>query len=465
MKNKYIILITCILISFTGCKKFIDVNHDPNRPVDVKESLILAPVEAAISQDITAAGNGNLATVIQQYLQVIALNQLNPNQGTYLLYNQDMDGDWYNYYVQVMNNLVILNKKAEADGSSNYAAAAKILIAYTLGSATDVWGDVPYSKAFGGIGNLAPTYDKQEQVYDEMQTLLDGAIADIAKNQAATPGGDDYFYNGDMSKWKKLAYTLKARFYMHLTKAPGHTAAAQAQLALTALQNGMTSNDDDLKMPFSGAAGAENPWQQNFLPGSTLVLASTFVDGFKTRNDPRLPKMVAPAAETGLYTGRIIGTEDIGSLESYSLGGPAYANADSYNYIVNYSEALFLKAEATFITAGAATAQPVYESAVKSHMSKMGISDANANTYLASRGALTAGNALQLIIEEKFIANFLSQENYTDWRRTGFPALTKVKHALSEIPRRVLYSQSEIVANPQPQQTAKLTDRVWWDVQ
>ncbi|MEP6613051.1 MAG: SusD/RagB family nutrient-binding outer membrane lipoprotein, partial [Mucilaginibacter sp.] len=176
-------------------------------------------------------------------------------------------------------------------------------------------------------------------------------------------------------------------------------------------------------------------------------------------------KMVAPAIETGLYTGRLIGTEDIGSLESYSLGGPAYANADSYNYIVNYSEALFLKAEATFITAGAAAAQPVYTSAVKSHMSKMGIADADANTYLASRGALTSGNALQLIIEEKFVANFLSQENYTDWRRTGFPALTKVKHALSEIPRRVLYSQSEIVANPQPQQAAKLTDRVWWDAQ
>lgn len=463
MKNKYITLITCALVSFTGCKKYIDVNHDPNRPIDVKESLILAPVEAAISQNITAGGN--LPIVLQQYLQVIALNQVPPNFGTYLMYHQDMDTDWYNFYTQVMNNLVLLNKKAEADGNANYAAISKILLAYTLGSATDVWGDVPFSKGFQGIANVTPTYDSQESVYGQIQTLLDNAIADIAKNSTTVPSGDDFYYTGDMGKWKKAAYTLKARYYMHLTKAPGHTAAAQAQLALTALQNGMASNDDDMKMPFAGGAGAENPWQQNFLPGSTLVLASTFVDGFEARKDPRKSKMVAPAIETGLYTGRVIGSDDIGSLESYSLGGTFYASTSSNNYIVTYSEALFLKAEATFIISGATAAQPVYMLAVKSHMSKLGIADAVADNYLTSRGTLTSANAMKLIIEEKVVANFLSMENYTDWRRTGFPALTKVKNALSDIPRRVLYPQSEMTSNPQPQQNAKLTDRVWWDAQ
>ncbi|NVM62352.1 hypothetical protein FHW88_000628 [Mucilaginibacter sp. SG538B] len=463
MKNKYITLITCALVSFTGCKKYIDVNHDPNRPIDVKESLILAPVEAAISQNITAGGN--LPIVLQQYLQVIALNQVPPNFGTYLMYHQDMDTDWYNFYTQVMNNLVLLNKKAEADGNANYAAISKILLAYTLGSATDVWGDVPFSKGFQGIANVTPTYDSQESVYGQIQTLLDNAIADIAKNSITVPSGDDFYYTGDMGKWKKAAYTLKARYYMHLTKAPGHTAAAQAQLALTALQNGMASNDDDMKMPFAGGAGAENPWQQNFLPGSTLVLASTFVDGFEARKDPRKSKMVAPAIETGLYTGRVIGSDDIGSLESYSLGGIFYASTSSNNYIVTYSEALFLKAEATFIISGATAAQPVYMLAVKSHMSKLGIADAVADNYLTSRGTLTSANAMKLIIEEKVVANFLSMENYTDWRRTGFPALTKVKNALSDIPRRVLYPQSEMTSNPQPQQNAKLTDRVWWDAQ
>jgi hypothetical protein len=277
--KKYIILLTVTLTVFTGCKKYIDVNQDPNRPVNVSEALILAPVEVAISQNIQAAGGGNLAIIIQEYMQVIALNQPPPNAGTYLMYNQDMDGDWYNFYVQCLNNLVILNKKAEANNNSNYAAIAKILTAYCVGSATDAWGDIPYTEAFNGIDNLTPVYDSQEKIYESIQTLLDNAIADIAKDGILKPAGDDFFYGGDMPKWQRLAYTLKARYYMHLTKAPGHTAAAQAQLALTALEKGMASNDDDLKMGFSGAAGAENPWQQNFLPGSTLVLASTGVEG------------------------------------------------------------------------------------------------------------------------------------------------------------------------------------------
>ena len=96
-------------------------------------------------------------------------------------------------------------------------------------------------------------------------------------------------------------------------------------------------------------------------------------------------------------------------------------------------------------------------------MAKLGVSTANINIYLASRGTLTAGNALQFIIEEKVIANYLSIENFNDWRRTGYPAITKVTAALSEIPRRFLYPQAEIIANPQSLHSAKLTDRVWWD--
>lgn len=96
-------------------------------------------------------------------------------------------------------------------------------------------------------------------------------------------------------------------------------------------------------------------------------------------------------------------------------------------------------------------------------MTKLGIAAGDITTYLATRGILTAGNALQLIIEEKVTANYLSIENFVDWRRTGFPTLTAVPNALSAIPRRLIYPQSEIIANPQTVQSAKLTDKLWWD--
>lgn len=340
------------------------------------------------------------------------------------------------------------------------------MTAYCLGFATDIWGDIPYSQSLQGIGELNPVYDKQEDIYKAMQTLLDNAITNIDAASVVVPGSDDLFYGGDMSKWKKLAYTLKARFYMHLTKAPGYTAAAQADLALAALQNGMESNDDDLKLSYPGSAGNENPWYVTFLPGSTLVLSSYTVETLKARNDPRLPVMVAKAKNplNGDYNGRAIGTPDIGDLESYSVPGDFYAGANANNYIVNYSEALFLKAEATFYKSGAAAAQPIYQEAVASHMQKLGIGAPAAAAYLATRGTLTATNALQLMMEEKNTADFLSSENYTDWRRTGFPVLNVVPNAvLSQIPRRLLYPQIEAISNPQPLHSAKLTDRVWWD--
>ncbi|MCJ8209730.1 SusD/RagB family nutrient-binding outer membrane lipoprotein [Mucilaginibacter sp. RS28] len=461
MKKLYsIIILTGGLTVFTGCKKFIDVNQDPNRPISVQESLILAPVELKISSDVMAGGG--VACTVQEYMQVMALNQVAPNSGTYLMYNSDTDGDWSNIYVGCLNNLRNLTKMAEADGKTYYSGISKILTAYCLATATDLWGDIPYSQAFNGTNNLTPTYDSQQSIYAQVQALLDAGIADINKKGGVAPSGDDLYYNGDMTKWVKLAYTLKARYYMHLINAPGTTPAAQAQLALTALNNAMTSNSDDFKMVYTGSAGTENPWQQNFLSVSTFVLGDTFVNGFAQRNDPRVSKMVAPAKQTGLYTGRQNGLTAIGSLESYSIPASFYAGAAAYNYLVNYSEVLFLKAEATYYTSGFAAAAPFYIAGVQSHMNKLGVSSTDAATYLASR-TLTANNALQLIMEEKQIANFLLMENFTDWRRTGYPKITKVLNALSDIPRRVLYPQLEITSNPQPVQSATLTSRVWWD--
>jgi hypothetical protein len=468
----YTVLIVFCIAHLTACKKFTDVNTDPNNPLSVQEALILAPVELNISSVLTGgAGTGTLtsgysAVLVNHYMQNVALNQPVPNEGTYLLYNTTVNDSWKNIYVACLNNLKMMNEKATANGNYNYSGIAKILTAFCLGIATDYWGDIPYTEAFAGISKLQPAYDSQESIYKAIQQLFDDGIADINKNALIKPGGDDYFYGGDMDQWKRLAYTLKARYYMHLTKAPGYTALAQANLALTALQNGMLGNSDDVIMTYGGGAGAQNPWNVNFLEVSTLVLSSACVDTLVTRNDPRLPKMIAKAKETGLYNGRPIGSVNIsGSLYIYSLPGSAYGASNSPVYVFNYSEALFLKAEATLIKSGFAAAQPIYQDAISSHMTKLGISSGDINNYLASRGTLTATNALRLIMEEKKIANFLSIENFNDWRRTGYPLLTKVPNALSnmDIPRRLIYPEVEILSNPQAAQTAKLTDRVWWD--
>ncbi|ULQ51516.1 SusD/RagB family nutrient-binding outer membrane lipoprotein [Flavihumibacter fluvii] len=464
MKKLITILVIGSGVLFAGCKKFIDVNDDPNRPISVQESLILPPVELSISHSLNA---GLLAIYSQHYTQTVCLNQPVPNTGTYLMVNSEADGDWSNVYVTILNNLNGLITKAETNGNAAYAGIGKVLFAYTLGTATDIWGDLPLVEALKGSDNFIPIYTSQEDVYKAIQEKLDNAIADLGGDSKKSPSSDDFFYGGDLDKWKKLAYTLKARYYMHLTKAPGYTAEGQATLALDALANGMASNEDDFKFAYPGSAGNENPWYNTFLPGSTLVLSSHLVNELKDRDDPRLPVIVAPSVATGLYTGKDIGEDFVGSLEDYSIPNEFYGGASADNFLVTFDEAAFLKAEATFIKSGAAAAEPIYKAAIQSNMEKLGLDPAAAEvtSYLAARGSLSAGNALQLIMEEKATANFLNMENWVDWRRTGYPVLTKVPNALSDIPRRTLYPQSEKISNPQSQQTAKLTDRLWWDAQ
>ncbi len=459
MKKTLIVLIALVTF-FSGCKKYLDVNKDPNNPVDVQEALLLAPIEVAVSDNIYA---GNIDVFMQNFVQAIAPNQPNPGIWNYQMFNGDADGDWNAFYVVALNNLNILIKKAEADKKPNYAAIAKILTAYTLGTATDIWGDIPYSQAFQGIAELAPTYDKQADIYNDIQSLLSSGIAEIDNSASAiVPGTDDYFYNGVMSSWQKLAYTLKARYFMHLTKAPGHTASVQADSVLLALAQGFTSTGDDLHFQYAGAAGTESSWYLVFSPITTYVLNNTWIVNMQTNNDPRLPFMANTATSTGLYTGRVVG-DPVGDLTKYSYPSSFYAGIATSNYLVCYTEALFLQAEATFIKSGFTAAQPIFQQGITQHMLKLGVPQTSINTYIAARGTLTSGNALQRIIEEKSTANFLNNENFVDWRRTGFPLLTAEPGAISAIPRRLLYPESEILTNPQPQQSAKLTDRLWWD--
>jgi len=466
MKKLIYTLSILAAVCSSSCKKFVDINVDPNNPLEVQEKLLLAPIEFNLVYNVEAGPEASAPSFTNHFMQMVAYNQPVPNFGTYQLVNTNLNSTWDAIYSTCLQNLKILMNKSQANNNLNYKAIAEILTAQTLGIATDLWGDIPYSQALGGVDNFTPAYDKQEDIYKSIQSLLDQALADITANTGAKPGSEDYFYAGDMAKWSKLAYTLKARYYMHLTKAPGYTAGAQADLALAALNNGLAANADDMRFVYPGGSNSQNRWYTLMLPLSTLVASTAIVDTLVKRNDPRLPVLIAPVkGTTDSYVGRPIGAPAIGVLSSYSLIGSAYASVGSTQYLVPYTEALFLKAEATLIKSGFAAAQPIFQSAITAHMTKLGITTTAINTYLAARGTLTATNALERIMEEKKIADFLSVENFNDWRRTGFPRLSPVPNAISAIPRRMIYPQSEINTNPQPQQSALLTDRVWWDAQ
>lgn len=470
-KTYYIFIAFLLLVSASGCKKFLDINKDPNNPLDVQEALILTPLEIYTTTNIIGGFPGSVSAY---WTQQLAINQPAPEIDSYRITPSDVNNTWsFDLYPAVFINARIMIDKAEKAGNNGYAGIGRVLLAYNLAVCTDLWGDIPYSEAFQALGNLKPKYDSQEDIYKLIQSLLDQAIVILNTAPAGIRvGSDDLIYGGTFASWKKLAYTLKARYYLRLSKAAGYSAATQADLALAALQNGFSANADNAKVKYSGEAKGENPWYQGTLPGAGgVVLSKTFVDMLKASNDPRLPFLASPGSG-GDYEGRESGTVPTTDPTIYASVSPrvgGYTEADEETgksapvYLATYAEALFIKAEATLIKSGALAAQPVLKSAIEAHMNLLGVDGADRDAYTAIHSVLDPVNPLRSLIKEKFVASFLSLEAYNDWRRTGYPTLNVVQNAFRPyIPQRFPYPSQEITSNPQPQQSILTSEKVWW---
>jgi len=343
MKNKIIygLIFAALVFSTMGCKKYLDINTDPNSALSAPESLLLPPAIVDIST-VVAGGcfsiqnSSGIAEINSYWMQQLSLNQPLPIVENYKLTTGDADNLWNDVYINIMQNLKILGTEAEANKNHSYGVISKVLTAYTLGVTTDMWGDVPFSQAFNG--NFHPTYDKQEDVYKSIQSMLDSAIAENQLDPGnSVPGSDDFLYQGDMSKWEKFAYALKARDYMHLTKAPGYDAATQANLALAAVANAFTGTSDEATANiYADAAGHESPWYLNTAIGQGgVVLSATFINFELANSDPRLP-IIANMGSLNTYLGRVNSSTVVPDVSIFSTVGDYYAGIASPVAIVPY---------------------------------------------------------------------------------------------------------------------------------
>src|SRR5690606_25841182 len=80
---------------------------------------------------------------------------------------------------------------------------------------SDMNGSMPYTEASQGRyeANYSPTYDHQETLYNIWLKELSDAITTLQKNSEnqVSFGNNDVFYGGDVTKWIKLANSLKLR--------------------------------------------------------------------------------------------------------------------------------------------------------------------------------------------------------------------------------------------------------------
>jgi hypothetical protein len=452
-----------------------DARENPNSPQE-------APVEMQLPGLIGEFSFG----VVSGWPTILSarFTQQTSSNGSPYYYNLDRyqlgqpwftwDDPWTRSYTDIMKNARRIIEQAQEEEAPHYAGIARLIYVWSLSYVTDGWGDVPLREAFEPT-NTTPAYDPQEEVYGEIFSQLDEAIAELEEDHPLSPGSDDLLYEGNMDKWVKAAYTLKARLLMRLTEAPGHDAADQAQQALQALQNGFQSSADDAEFQHVDEQGSRNPWYRVRDELDHHQMAAQHIDLLKSLDDPRLSVQAEPAdaylPEQEAYIGHESGTEGLG-VDSVSTIGLAYTAPDAPGRWITYAEAKFIGAEAHQILGDLETADEAYREGIRVNMRKYGIASDEIDAYLDTRPSLTeSGNPLRDIITQKYIANFLTAEPWNDWRRTGYPELEPAEQAaIDGIPVRYAWPASElsnnmdnIEASGLPTDRNVMLHRVWWD--
>jgi len=231
MKSIYKIILSLIfLTSAVACDDYLDVNENRNQLVEVPSGTLLLKGTLLANAQVQ---QGHLSRVSMYYTGgLIGLQLVQQTIYNYDYTPGDSDGTWS----QIYNGILVQNKEIRriSPDLDFLNAIIDVNEALAVGTATSLFGDIPYSAAVPdnpSLGSEDPTLDAQADVYASLQTLLDGAITKI-NTSTTSVGSEDIYNGGNKTSWLEAAYTLKARYYLQ-TK--------QYSQALTFVPNGVSS--------------------------------------------------------------------------------------------------------------------------------------------------------------------------------------------------------------------------------
>ncbi len=503
------LILVGLLLATAGCTDYLEINLNPNLPTSATPNLLLTSIEGnvgfAMGADVHkytllwsqqfAAQNGRQTEAYDAY--TIAPTEVNTAFRV-------------NAYAGPLADIDELLKRDPAATHPFYFGIAKTLKGFYVATLADLWGDIPFKEALQGTANLQPKLDASKDVYESALKLLDEGIAEFSKTSAlAAPGPDDYFYGGNAQRWIRLANTVKLRLYLHQLNAQAVTPQVVGDFVKANETKFLSATADDFQLRFEVTAGKQNPIHQFILLRTDdLAVSATIVELMNAKADPRRASYFSPApfspaavttppSGTTGYVGLANGTganqvrNTLSRLNTYVRGaitnaalppGPTLTvngAGTSLNYdgsapirMLLFSEYNFIRAELALRYGGPGEAQAFFEAGVRASFANAGQTAAQATAYLATQGALGTGDAaLKKLIEEKYVASYMvGVEPWNDWRRTGYPTLSKIPAAANpgnggRVPRALPYPQQEVDANPNMTQRTTLSERpVFWDV-
>lgn len=516
----YVSIAVIILFAFQSCndKELTDMNKNPNViEYAIPEYTFTAAVHNSIpGQSYRALGGG------LQYFAVY--REVNGSGDKF--YDFGGTAGSFNVYDNQWNRLLQLNAQIPGPENVNKRAAIEILRILAFHQATDVIGDMPYTEAMKGLGNLKPRYDTQKSIYTAMLNELETALKSMDPGKPNVFGTADPYFKGDISKWKKFGYTLMMRLGMRLSDVEPATAKTWVEKAVS---GGVMSVFTDIAYrKFANIASQTNPRVDGLIagdfvtPGGDNVFggkwSAKFIDHLKNSKDPRLPILSVvwvPSGTTYVADNTVSKQRGMinGSLntkptdfDTYSEPSLLYLDRGSPIITMGPAEAYFLLAEAALRGWNVGTTpKAAYENGVRAAMAQWAlwltvaphsgvISGTAVDTYLANNPYLTGGTfdqQLEQISTQKWVSMLGDDfEIYSNWRRTKYPVFNyknwKLPNGtLSYYPgnvtggkmwRRFSIPNEEKTLNPvnyfeaikrqnfSEDQVDLLQGRMWWDV-
>jgi hypothetical protein len=474
-KIKYSIAAILTLCAASSCKKYIDVNNNPNAPVTVTASALMPSMLAGMERGVWFDSR-----FIGQYAEVwgsAAANNVWDQEG-YVPGNDGGGEIWRSVYFSLGANTGLLWQDATPKQQWDYVGAGWAMRAWGWQAGADEYNNMIVSEAYDP-SRLTFDYDAPETVYAEVVKDAQMAINyfNLAINTDHLNVGPafktgDYMYYGDRTKWIKFCYAILAKNALHLSnkatfkpddvrKYADSSFVSNADNA-SIQNNGSVSGDSNFWGPLRGNLGSFR--QSDFI---VRLLDGRIFTGSATANntlDPRLPILLGQSKD-GVYRG-VIGTgadpnsADPNTLIPYlfSTGpvapgytGAAYPvgagktqkyiyNDDARGVLSTYAEVQFFKAEALYKKGDLPGAYAAYINGITGSLdfcsnppqatnltgSQNAISAAAKAAYLSGPCVRQTFATLQLsdILQQKFIALYVwgALETWCDERRYNYDA-------------------------------------------
>ena len=449
MKKLYITILTAaVMLTGSGCKKYLDVNTNPNAPESVTPNLYLSPMLHWM-----ATGPQYDARFINRYTQNLTLTTVNSTWDR-MGYDPSSDngGELFrDVYWTFGQNLVDMMTKAEAEERWDLLGVGYILKAWGWQALTDIHGEIIVKEAIDPTKNVF-NYDTQEYTYEEVRRLLQLAITNLERTDGAVDaaflGKTDLIYKGDRTKWLKFAYGLLAMNLNHYS----NKASYNPDEVIAAVDKSFASNIDDALLGYTGVSNDDRnflgPTRENFTAYRQTTFIVSLMNGteFSGVVDPRMTRMLSPAPDgeyrgleptfgTGGLTANQIPNNIWGYPALITIGTPTRYLFDDKSRIpvMTYAQLQFIKAEAAYKKGDKETALAAYRSGVSSHIDFVNarnrdanqtptqISTAEKEAFLANPVIVPTAAELTLshIMEQKYIAQWGwgALEQWMDLRR------------------------------------------------